>query len=69
MGWVEEPAPPCRHEGRPEARTRDRGRLWECDDCGDRFRVKTVDYGHDVMPGEQQVEAHWYAEAKHAQRV
>lgn len=72
MAWVEERVhdkPPCPHRTRPEACMSDRGRLWECDDCGARFRVLTVDYGHDVMPGEAQVGAYWYREAKHGRRT
>lgn len=59
MGWVEQPPAPCNHPDRPLPLSRDQGRIWECDECGERFAVDVVDYGHDVMPGEARVEAHW----------
>ena len=58
MPWIDPPVR-CAHRDQPTPTTRDDGRVWECSSCGSRWRVVTVDHGHDVMPGEQQLTAHW----------
>lgn len=58
MGWVDPPKE-CPHKDRPMPLVRDENRIWECDDCGEQFQVEVTDYGHDVMPGERRVDAHW----------
>lgn len=58
MPWIESPPEPCKHPNRPAARYGEQ-RQWECGTCGERFRVRSVDYGHDVMPGESPVGADW----------
>lgn len=59
MGWIARAPAPCEHLDRPEPRISDEGRVWECDNCGKRSIVAVIDYGHDTMPGEKQVEAQW----------
>lgn len=59
MPWVDQPEPCC-HPDRPPPKIRDEDKVWECSDCQERWRVVVVDHGHDIMPGEDQVEAQWW---------
>ncbi len=62
MPWLEPPVPPCKHTGRPlssHLSFTDRGRIWQCATCQQKFKVIHVDFGHDVMPGEASWEMRW----------
>lgn len=60
MGWIDAPERTCEHPDRPEIKSYYLGSVWQCDGCGQRWKVKRVDYGHDVMPGESPVGYTWH---------
>ena len=61
MPWIEPNPEPCQHPNRPKPSRTDRGRVWECAICNERWRVVVEDMGHDVMPGELPYQVGWTA--------
>src|SRR5438045_2548464 len=59
MPWVDPEPEPCTHPDRPEPRTSDNRKVWECAGCGAQWRVVVEDMGHDVMAGERPYQIRW----------
>lgn len=58
MGWISQHEP-CKHPDRPEPTAEKIHKVWRCENCGRCFEVVLIDFGHDVMDGEQETEYRW----------
>jgi hypothetical protein len=57
--WIEAPAAPCQHPGRPRPSAAHLGRHWQCPSCERIWQMRAIDMGHDVQLGEDSVEYRW----------